>query len=247
MTARHIATRWSNADWWARVAQARTKHDDLMPKRMWTAPLKSYSRGPLRCGAGTRASFAVIVVVAVVGLLIGAAGCSGHPPYPQTWPSLSHASHASCAELAGTYTNKGERAQGTDLGPISMVEMLFPQTGMHSADTVTLSYQHPDRLEIIIAEGSTATSRCLLLNRRSGQFTCEPGGIIIHENAQWEHGVASAPGGAVPVVGGSSVSFKLQLVEGFLIITKRDVDFLWLPIPGRTTWSSWYRFQRIVQ
>ena len=182
---------------------------------------ESNSRGPgeymaeMRRGAGTRASFTVVVVVAVAGLLIGAAGCSGHPPYPQTWPSLNRASHAPCAELAGTYMNKGERAQGTDMGPISMVEMLFPQTSLHSADTVTLSYQYPDWLEILIAKGSTATSRCLLLNRRSGQFTCEPGAVIIHANTQWERGVVAPPGGAVLVIGGSSVRFKLQLVGGF--------------------------------
>jgi hypothetical protein len=25
----------TNADWWARVVQARTQHDDLLPKRVW--------------------------------------------------------------------------------------------------------------------------------------------------------------------------------------------------------------------
>jgi hypothetical protein len=26
----------TNADWWARVVQARTEHDDLIPRRVWT-------------------------------------------------------------------------------------------------------------------------------------------------------------------------------------------------------------------
>ena len=26
----------TNADWWARVVQARTEHDDLLPQRIWT-------------------------------------------------------------------------------------------------------------------------------------------------------------------------------------------------------------------
>jgi hypothetical protein len=26
----------ANADWWARVVQARTRHDDLLPQRVWT-------------------------------------------------------------------------------------------------------------------------------------------------------------------------------------------------------------------
>jgi hypothetical protein len=25
----------TNADWWARVVQARTQHDDLLPQRVW--------------------------------------------------------------------------------------------------------------------------------------------------------------------------------------------------------------------
>ncbi len=25
----------THADWWARVVQARTKHDDLIPQRLW--------------------------------------------------------------------------------------------------------------------------------------------------------------------------------------------------------------------
>ncbi len=26
----------TNADWWARVVEARTRHDDLLPQRVWT-------------------------------------------------------------------------------------------------------------------------------------------------------------------------------------------------------------------
>ena len=28
----------TNADWWARVVQVRTQHDDLIPRRVWTLP-----------------------------------------------------------------------------------------------------------------------------------------------------------------------------------------------------------------
>jgi hypothetical protein len=122
-----------------------------------------------------------------------------------------------------------------------MVNMLFPETRLQQADTVTFSFPEVDRLEAVITAASKTVS--VSLQRRSGQFSCESGAVVVHDRAEWVHGVAPGP---IAVVGGKSVTWKLKVVENYLIITRVQADFLWLPFPGRSTWTSWYRFQRVT-
>ena len=182
-------------------------------------------------------------MVTALGLLaasfLASAGCSGRAPYPKTWPPLRPVPRQSCERVAGNYWNRGERGQMEHYGPVYLTEMLLNVPRGTETEMVTLAFLRPDQLDVVIA-GAEPVPRRLSLSRKAGQYKCDGSTLVINTSpAKWVGGVA--PQG-VPVVGGESVVMKVDLVEGCLIVTKRDKDFLWLPFPGWSTWSSWYRF-----
>lgn len=182
-------------------------------------------------------------VLTVLGLLaaqlFASSGCSGHAPYPKAWPPLRPAPRESCERVAGSYGNQGERGQMEQYGPVYLSEMLFNVPGTAATETVRLSFPERDQLEVVIT-GTEPNPRSLYLSRKTRQFKCDDSTLIIYVSpAEWVHGMA--PSGA-PVVAGESVVMKVDLVAGCLIVTRRDKDFMWLPFPGWSTWSSWYRF-----
>jgi hypothetical protein len=146
--------------------------------------------------------------------------------------------------VAGRYKNVGERGQMEIYGPITIIELLFGQIWWRDAETVSVSFPQADRLDIDFTAVGEPISRSL--SRKSGEFSCKGGTLVLQQPSKWMRGFAPTPAGPTPFVGGESQTLKLDLVEGYLIVTKRDNEFMWLPIPMRTTWSSWYRFQRLV-
>jgi hypothetical protein len=189
--------------------------------------------------------------IAVAGLFaasfIGSSGCSGHAPYPKTWPQLRQAPRQSCQRVAGTYWNEGERGQMEHYGPAYLIEMIpgsgsseivaFNKPRRAAKETVTLSFPLPDQLDVVIA-GSEPVPRRLSLSHKAGQFKCDGSTLVVTTNTRaWTTGAAG-----FPAAGGESVVMKVDLIEGCLILTRRHKDYMWLPFPGWSTWSSWYRF-----
>jgi hypothetical protein len=182
-------------------------------------------------------------VLTALGLLVasffGSAGCSGRAPYPKAWPPLRPVAKQSCERVAGSYWNRGERGQMEHYGPVYLTEMLLNIPRGTDTDTVTLAFLPPDQLDIVLA-GAEPVARRLSLSRKAGQYKCDGSTLVIKPSpATRVRGVTPT---GVPVVGGEAVVMKVDLVESCLIVTKRDKDFLWLPFPGWSTWSSWYRF-----
>lgn len=204
-----------------------------------------------------------MVVGAVLFAIVPSAGCfSGHPPYPNTWPELRTSVKESCERVAGTYRSPGERGQWMgrlvlgskpehpqDNGraqhypPIEITELLFPQGSPTEADTVTFSFPEPGRLNLVAATGSERSAWTLF--RASGHFKCDGSTLVLDRPSDWQRGFAPIGMLPTPFVGKTSEDLKLDLVEGYLYVTKRMVDVMLVPVPIRSTWSSWYRFERI--
>jgi hypothetical protein len=124
-------------------------------------------------------------------------------------------------------------------GPVYLTEMLFNQTRTTTTETVTLSFARPD--ELVMIAGSEPDRRSVALSRKDGQFKCDGSTLVVNVSpAKWVRGIAPP---LVPVVGGESIVMKVDLVDGFLVVTERQKEFAWLPVPGWSTWSSWYRFR----
>jgi len=175
----------------------------------------------------------VLPLLGVLASFVAGPGCAGHAPYPKTWPPLRAAAGRTCEPLAGRYWNQGEP------GRVYFTEMFFNVFATTGKETVTLSFPLPDQLDVAVVSPDRAPWR-RSLSRKADQFKCDGSTLVIKPSPTvWSHGLA---GPGVPGFGGSSVVLKVDLVEGCLIVTQRDKDFMWLPVPGWSTWSSWYRF-----
>jgi hypothetical protein len=193
-----------------------------------------------RCSVRARERSRVLTALGLLAAsFLASGGCSGHAPYPKTWPPLPPASGQSCERVAGNYWNRGERGQMEQYGPVYLTEMLLNVPARTETEMATLAFLRPDQFDVVIA-GAEPAPRRLSLSRKAGQYRCDGSTLVINTSpAKWEGGVA--PQG-VPGVGGASVMMKVDLVGGCLIVTRRDKQFLLLPFPGWSTWSSWYRF-----
>lgn len=146
--------------------------------------------------------------------------------------------------MAGSYENQGERGQMAHIGPISLGALLLPWGGgkqaLGQAQIVAVSFPRPGTLQIDFHGGGEWAA--LTLSRDAGHFNCKDGRIFLHTPAEWDAGMTHLG----PYAGGESVTLRLELVDRYLYVTKQDAGFMWLPIPMRSTWSSWYRFERVA-
>lgn len=129
-------------------------------------------------------------------------------------------------------------------GPISLGELLLPWGGgkqaLQQARTVSVSFPRPGTLQFEFQGGGEWAA--LTLSREAGHFNCKDATIFLHTPADWDGGMTYLG----PYAGGESVTLGLELVDRYLYVTKQNASFMWLPIPMRSTWSSWYRFERVA-
>lgn len=164
---------------------------------------------------------------------------SGHPPYPQGWPRLGASPRGSFAHMAGSYDDRGERGQMSHIGPAFLSVLPHPWTaGLHQADTVSLAFPDASRLDIGVHAGTESAG--VTLSRKAGHFTCKGGRLTLKTPIDWQGGLTYVG----PYVGGDSVELTLEVVNGYLYATLEKGGAMWLPVPMRSTWSSWYRFRR---
>jgi len=121
------------------------------------------------------------------------------------------------------------------IGPAYLTELVFSKPATVTT-TVRLSFPRPDQLDVVFVGAEQTPS--LSLSSKAGQFKCDGSTLVVTTHtANWAHGAAG-----FPAAGGESIVMKIDLVEGCLIVTRRAKDYMWLPFPGWSTWSSWYRF-----
>ena len=168
--------------------------------------------------------------------LLGACTVAEYP-YPAAWEPLP-AAPAGCAQLAGTYADRGDAGAVTEAAPSLAYQLFGPNSPWEKAVSVTLALPNAESLEVTVSDrGGPIVTR--LLRAGADEFACRNGRLVVR-GKRW---IASDL-----VMGRQGYVVELAAAQHYLVAKVNEDTYgtLFVIVPIAGTAQHWYRFARIA-
>ena len=148
--------------------------------------------------------------ISILFYCLSLAGCAFNTEYPASWPEPAAASDSGkCPDISGTFSDLGEFASGD--GNISLSALLAQLDVSNQSTTISLEGEYT----VVVEHAGKAFegSDRIILNRSSGDFSCDGGRLWI-SRIEW----ADPDGGIAVIIGRSKDNFGFtKTADGSLL------------------------------
>lgn len=155
--------------------------------------------------------------------------------YPASWDALPPAPQG-CAQLAGTYSDRGEAGAEASETPSLAYQLFGPNSPWEKAASVKLELPNAESLVVTVSDSSgPIVSR--LLKVSADEFACKAGRLVVR-GKRW---IATDL-----VTGRQGFVVELAAASRYLVakVNEETYGTLFVVVPIAGTAQHWYRFAR---